>query len=255
MLFKTPMMSAPIIVPGILPIPPADIGPEGAWQITRTITGERGGGFSIALGVTPPPSDQIPLAQLVDFSLQRWSRRSNVAVSTGARSLIASDVVAARAQLDEYFVAQLAYHADPASLLDSLLRQYCFDLRDRKLMPGRVIPPTTIPRPLLPAQAFAPQSAAPPVSIDAPDVRDNPFFKYVGELLSRLTPSQPCGLLIVTSQPDRQQIRIGRNTGLEYFTARSFHLTAGDYTVSVAGCTELVKVRANQQSTLNCTRR
>jgi hypothetical protein len=237
-----------------IPIPSDGVGPDGAWQLTRILTGERGGGYSIAVGVTPPPSGQIPLEQLVALSIDRWSRRSSVAVEAGARTLIASGVVAARAPLDEYFVAQLAYHADPASLLDSLLRHYCFDLRDRKLMPGRV-GRLQSPRPPHLAQAFAPQSAVPPVSIDASDVRANPFLKYVGELLARLTPSQPVGLLIVTSQPDRQQIRIGRNTGLDYFTARSFHLTAGDYTVTVAGCTELVKILPNQQSTLNCTRK
>jgi hypothetical protein len=237
-----------------IPIPPAAIGPDGAWQITRTITGERGGGFSIAVAVSPPPSDQIPLAQIVELNVQRWSRRSNVAVSAEALALIASGVLDARAPLDEYFVAQLAYHADPASLLDSLLRQYCFDLRDSKLMPGQK-GQLRLPRPPPRTLAFAPQSATQPVSIGARDVRANPFLTFVGELLARLTPSQPFGLLIVTSQPDRQQIRIGRNTGLEYFTARSFHLTAGDYTVSVAGCTELVKIRANQQSTLNCTRK
>jgi hypothetical protein len=237
-----------------IPIPSGGVGPDGVWQLTRTLTGERGGGYSIAVAVTPPPSAQIPLEQLVELSIDRWSRRSSVAVEAGARTLIASAVVAARAPLDEYFVAQLAYHADPASLLDSLLRHYCFDLRDRKLMPGRM-GRLQSPRLARLAQAFAPQSAAPPVSIDASDVRANPFLKYIGELLARLTPSQPVGLLIVTSQPDRQQIRIGRNTGLDYYTARSFHLTAGDYTVTVAGCTELVKIRANQQSTLNCIRK
>jgi hypothetical protein len=240
-----------------IPIPSGGEGPDGAWQLTRTLTGERGGGYSIAVAVTPPPSSQIPLEQLVELSVDRWSRRSSVAVEAGARTLIASGVVAARAPLDEYFVAQLAYHADPASLLDSLLRHYCFDLRDRKLMPpgratiGRLQPPR-LPRL---AQAFAPQSAVPPVSIDASDVRANPVLKYLGELLARLTPAQPVGILIVTSQPDRQQIRIGRNTGLDYYTARSFHLTAGDYTVAVAGCTESVKILPNQQSTLNCTRK
>ena len=237
-----------------IPIPSDGVGPDGAWQLTRILTGERGGGYSLAVGVTPPPSGQIPLEQLVALSIDRWSRRSSVAVEAGARTLIASGVVAARAPLDEYFVAQLAYHADPASLLDSLLRHYCFDLRDRKLMPGRV-GRLQSPRPPHLAQAFGPQSAVPPVSIDASDVRANPFLKYIGELLARFTPSQPVGLLIVTSQPDRQQIRIGRNTGLDYFTARSFHLTAGDYTVTVAGCTELVKILPNQQSTLNCTRK
>lgn len=130
-------------------------------------------------------------------------------------------------------------------------------MRDRELAPIRFRTIGNLLPPRLPelANAFAPQAPAPPVSIDAPDVRANPFLKYLGELLARFTPTQPCGLLIVTSQPDRQQIKIGRNTGLDYFTARSFHLTSGDYTVSVAGCSELVKVRANQQSTLNCPRK
>lgn len=235
-------------------IPPAEVRPDGTWQLIGTLTGERGGDYSITIDVTPPPSAQIPLERLVELSIDRWSRRSNVAIAPEARLRIAADVVAARSLLDEFFLAQLAFHADPASLLDSLLRHYCFDLRDRKLMPGRV---GRLQSPRLPrlANAFAPQPAVPPISIDASDVRANPFLKYLGELLARLTPAQPVGLLIVTSQPDKQQIRIGRNTGLDYFTARSFHLTSGDYTITVAGCTEQVKIRPNQQSTLNCTRK
>jgi hypothetical protein len=237
-----------------IPIQPAEVRPDGTYRLTRTLTGKILDTFQIEVDVTPPPSTQIPLERLVQFSVDRWSRRSNVAVASEARLLIAAEVVAARPLLDDFFVAQLAFHADPASLLDSLLRHYCFDLRDRKLMPGRL---GRLPSPSLPriANAFAPQPAATPVSIDASDVRANPFLKYLGELLARLTPTQPVGLLIVTSQPDKQQIKIGRNTGLDYFTARSFHLTSGEYTVTVAGCTELVRIRTNQQSTLNCTRK
>ena len=53
------------------------------WRLAThpPLTGERGGSYSIAVGVTPPPSAQIPLEQLVELSVDRWSRRSNVASS------------------------------------------------------------------------------------------------------------------------------------------------------------------------------
>ncbi len=236
-----------------IPIPAAEVRRDGTWQLTRTLTGESGGTYVIGIDVTQPPSTQISLEGLVELSVDRWSRRSNVAVTADARLLIAAEVVAARSLSDEFFLAQLAFDADPASLLDSLLRHYCFDLRDRKLRSGGV---GGLGSPQLPrvANAFGPQSAVPAVSIEASDVRGYPFLKYLGELLARVTPIQPVGLLVVTSQPDKQQIRIDRSTGLDYFTARSFHITSGDHTVSVGGCTELVKIRTNQQSTVNCTR-
>lgn len=234
-------------------IPPAEVRPDGTWQLTRTLTSESRGTYVIGVDVTQSPTAQMPMERMVELSVDRWSRRSNVGVSADARLLIAADVVAARSLLDEFFVAQLAFDADPASLLDSLVRHYCFDLRDRKLRAGG-LGGLRSPRPPRVANAFGPQSAAPAVAIEASDVRGYPFFKYLGELLARVTPVQPVGLLVVTSQPDKQQIRIDRSTGLDYFTARSFHITSGDHTVTVGGCSEVVKIRTNQQSTVNCTR-
>jgi hypothetical protein len=231
-------------------IPAAEIRPDGTWQLTRTLTGEGGGTHVIGVDVTASPTAQMPMEGLVELSVDRWSRRSNVGVTAGARLLIAADVMAARSLLDEFFVAQLAFDADPASLLDSLVRHYCFDLRDRKLRSGG-LGGLRLPRI---ANGFGPQAAGPAVSIEASDVRGYSFFKYLGELLARVTPVQPVGLLVVTSQPDKQQIRIDRSTGSDYFTARSFHITSGDHTVSVGGCREVVKIRTNQQSTVNCAR-
>ncbi len=236
-----------------IPIPAAEVRPDGTWQLTRTLTGERGGTFVIGVDVTQSPTAQMPMERMVERSVDRWSRRSNVGVSADARLLITADVMAARSLLDEFFVAQLAYDADPASLLDSLIRHYCFDLRDRKLR-ARGVGGLRSPRLPRVGNGFGPQAAAPAVSIEASDVRGYPFFKYLGELLARATPIQPVGLLVVTSQPDKQQIRIDRSTGPDYFTARSFHITSGDHTVTVGGCSEVVKIRTNQQSTVNCTR-
>ncbi len=234
-------------------IPAAEVRPDGTWQFTRTLTGESGGTYVIGVDVSQSPTTQMPMEGMVELSVDRWSRRSNVGVAADARLLITAEVVAARSLLDEFFVAQLAYDADPASLLDSLIRHYCFDLRDRKLRSGGL---GGLRSPRLPriAKGFSPPAAAPAVSIEASDVRAYPFFKYLGELLARVTPVQPVGLLVVTSQPDKQQIRIDRSTGLDYFTARSFHITSGDHTVTVGGCTEVVKIRTNQQSTVNCGR-
>jgi hypothetical protein len=231
-------------------IPAAEVRPDGTWQLTRTLTGESGGTYVIGVDVTASPTAQMPLERMVELSIERWSRRSNVGVAAGARGLITADVMAARSLLDEFFVAQLAFAADPASLLDSLVRHYCFDLRDRKLRSGG-LGGLRLPRI---ANGFGPQAAGPAVSIEASDVRSYPFFKYLGELLARVTPVQPVGLLVVTSQPDKQQIRIDRSTGLDYFTARSFHITSGDHMVTVGGCSEVVKIRTNQQSTVNCAR-
>jgi hypothetical protein len=156
--------------------------------------------------------------------------------------------------MDRLLMPQLAFRADLGTEVDWLVREYCFDLRDRKLS-GRLamfLPP----RHRSFANSFAPQNPAPPgrgpVSLDASDVGRYSFTQFLAQLLNRLTPSDPLGNLVVTSQPDRQAITIDQATGADYLTARSFVLSVGKHTIRVASCNQSITVNPNQQATMSC---
>jgi glucose dehydrogenase len=63
------------------------------------------------------------------------------------------------------------------------------------------------------------------------------------------------GDLTVTSEPTNEMITIDSASGQDYFTARSFVVSVGAHTVSVASCREVVRVGAYQKATMNCPRR
>jgi hypothetical protein len=185
---------------------------------------------------------------LASRTVDSWSRAQNVLFSAEARSLIVSDITAERPQLDRLFTPQLGLRADPGTQLDWLVRDYCFDLRDRKLARG-LAKSVPVRRPAF-ANAFVPQAKA--VSLDVADVRGFSFSQFIGQLLSRLTPSDPFGDLLVSSQPDHQPITIDLATGTGFLSTRSFVLSVGKHTVKVGSCNLAVTVYANQQATVRC---
>jgi hypothetical protein len=238
-------------------IAPADVRPDGTFQLTRTLTGERGGGYNLAVVVSLPPTSQLPLARIAARTLDSWSRSSNVEIAPEAESLILSGIAEARSPLDTLLRAQLVFHAEPASLLDWLVRDYCFDLRDQKLH----APSAAQIRPPGPGFAFAAArlfasplvfTAGSSVALQASDVKHFSFLQYLADFLARHAPTRPLGSLLVTSQPDRQLITIDETTGSDYFTARMFVVSVGEHIVKVANCQESVTVNPNQQATLKC---
>ena len=66
-------------------IPPAEVRPDGTWQLTRTLTSETRGTYVIGVDVTQSPTAQMPMERMVELSVDRWSRRSNVGVSAYVR--------------------------------------------------------------------------------------------------------------------------------------------------------------------------
>ena len=111
----------------------------------------------------------------------------------GDRALNASGVTEASARLDELFPAQMTFAKDPGDLLDLLVRECCFDLRNRKLRLGTIgiLHPTQFP-PL--GRAFVPR-----VGSAAGDGRP------VRPALS----ADRWGAILVTSQPPLQPVTIG----------------------------------------------
>lgn len=234
-------------------IQPTEIQLDGTFQLTRALTGEMGGAYNITVVVTRPASSQLPLQRLADRTIDRWSQTNKIPVSPEARSLIASGIDEARPRLDEFLMAQMVLLADPVSVMDWLVRDYCFDLRDLRLRSTGAAARPISRRGVL-GNAFLQQPAV-SFSIVASDVRGFSFVQFLGRLLARLTPSQAVGDLIVTSEPTNQMITIDLASGQDYFTARSFVVSVGAHTVSVASCREVVRVNAYQKVTMNCPRR
>lgn len=235
----------------LVPIQPAEVRADGTFELTRTLTGIKVGDFNLTVTATRPPTALLPIDRLSGRTVDQWSLAQRVPVSADARSLIVSGVAGARPQLDKLLLPQLAFRADPGTELDWLVREYCFDLRDRKLIPGRL---AAFSRHSPFASSFVPQG--PPVrgdiSLDSSDVRKFSFSQFLGQLLNRWTPSDPLGNLLVTSKPDQQAIAIDHATGADYFTTRSFVLSVGTHTIHVASCNRSVTVNPNQQTTVSC---
>jgi len=234
-------------------IEPGMVGAGGTFTLTRTLTGEKGGGFNITAAISRSPSGQIPAERITTQSVDGWSQAQGVPVTPAARAAIASEVIAARPQLDRLLMPQLGQRADPGTQLDWLVRAYCFDLRDRKLAGARVGKLFDPRRGIV--RSWAPQQSArsgQSVSIDAPDVQRFSFSQFLAQVLVRLTPSDPLGNLVVTSRPDRAAIVVDQAAGADYFTTRSFVLSVGQHVVKVASCNQSVLVKANQQTRMSC---
>jgi len=234
-------------------IEPGMAGAGGTFTLTRTLTGEKGGGFNITAVISRSPSGQIPAERITFRSVDGWSKAQGVPITPEARTAIGSDVIASAPQLDRLLMPQLGQRADPGTQLDWLVRAYCFDLRDRKLAAARVgklfSPRSGIVRSWAPQQ---PAGARPPVSIEAPDVQRFSFSQFIAQTLVRLTPSDPLGNLVVTSRPDRAAVVVDRAAGADFFTNRSFVLSVGQHMVRVASCNQTVIVKANQQTRISC---
>jgi hypothetical protein len=227
----------------------------GTFTLTRTLTGVKGGSFDITVAVNILPSAVIPVDGITGRAVDRWSNAQRVPVSEAARSLIISGVQAARPQLDQLLAPQLGFRADAGTVLDWLVREYCFALRDRQLAAEGLLGfRRSAPR--ITGNAFAPQNPGSPapraVSLEASDVSRSSFSQFIAQLLARLTPSDPLGSLVVTSRPDRLPIAIDQVQSAASYTTGTFVLSVGKHTVKVGSCTQSVTVNPNQQATMSC---
>jgi len=231
-------------------IRPGDVRGDGTYQLDRALTGEMGGAFNISVVATRPPTSQVPLARLTDRTIERWSQTNHIPVSPQARSLISLGTNDARLQLDEFMGSQLPWHADPVTLFDWMVRDYCFDLRDQ-ILHGAAHSELRGFSGVLFVSAVQEKSDG-NIGIEAADVRRFSFSQYLAGLLARLTPSQPVGHLTVASQPVNQAVKIDAFTGESYFTTRAFIVSVGTHTVLVSTCHDVVSISANQGFAISC---
>ena len=223
-------------------IPPSQLSPDGTFALSRTLTGIKLGHFDIDVALVVPPNLELPVDRLSRRAIDQWSRNTGISVTPEAQSAMVSSVASAQSQLDSFLRAQQRSHADLLSLLDSLVREYCFTLRDRQLSPtGRL-------RPMLPRYAAAFMPFGPSLTTD--DVRGFSFAQFLAKLLTRLTPSQPLGTLMVSSQPDHQQVTI--DDSRDFYTTRTFTVSIGTHTVKVASCQKVLTVGPGLLVSMSC---
>jgi hypothetical protein len=230
-------------------IHPGDVASDGTFRVTRALTGVKSGAFDIFLLATRAPTEQFQMDRTVGQAVDSWSRSNSISVMPEARSLIMSSVQSARDRLDDFLRQQEALRADGPALLDALVRDYCFDLRDRKIRSGGRHADLGRPRKF--TSSFAAQADR-NVALDATDVRSFSFLQYLASLLARITPSQPLGYIRVSSKPEKQAVIIDNRGGADYFTNRKFVVSTGEHAVRVAACSQTVRVAPYQEAGVAC---
>jgi len=232
-------------------INPSQVRPDGTYILVRTLTGIMAGGFNIIAIANREPTLQFDLARVVDRAVLDWQQSTGVSITADAQHLIATSVMKERKPLDDFLRAQEAYRGDPASITDTLVRNYCFDLRDRG-KPGAA----GVPGGRMGTMAFVPQQTArPKLGIDAQDVNEFGFTRFLSQLLGRLSPNQPVAYLSVSSRPDQAPISVDNHPGPDR-TNRKFLVSAGTHSVVVtttAGpCRKSIQVQPFQTGTVAC---
>jgi hypothetical protein len=231
-------------------INPSKVRPDGSYVLVRTLTGIMAGGFNIIAVANRQPTLQFNLARTVASAVLDWQQSTGVSITTEAQHSIAASVMKDRKPLDDFLRAQEAYRGDPASITDTLVRNYCFDLRDRRSGIAGAAGERTARLAFLP-----PQAARPKLGIDAQDVSGFSFGRFLSQLLGWLSPNQPVAYLSVSSRPDQAPITVDNHAGPDR-TNRKFLVSAGKHSVVVTMttglCSKSILVQPFQTGTVAC---
>jgi hypothetical protein len=233
-------------------IQPGDARPDGTFQVKRTLIAENDGRFAIDGSVTRSMTARLPFGPLAGETIDRWARAGNVQVTPDARAAIVSGFAAERARLDEFLAAQSALGAEPGSLFSTLIRLYCFEVRN---IVTRSEGLGVVRRPRQPMRtAFVPEAPAQrQIVIRQTTVSAHPVLEFLGKFLSGLAPSSPLGTLTVSSSPAQQQpILIDGIGGDQFLTDQVFALGLGTHEVNVKNCRKTVQVAANLPAYAPC---
>jgi PEGA domain len=234
-------------------IAPQEVTPAGLYTTTRTMTGVMRGRFDISAFVRQWPLDRLDPRQTVARALQQWQANNGIPITSDAQILIARSVLAARDDLNRLLDAQ-GSQSDPQALLSSLVRSYCFQLRDYKTgvltgsAPGRA---AALFRPPF-AFAFQATTAVTAQAITDQDVAQHSFLSYLSDLVSSLSGTMQLSPLAVCSVPDAALIIIdGKRVGA---TTSSFVVSKGQHQVEiqVPGKACRIKANAGQDVVVSC---
>ncbi len=209
-------------------IPPQSVAADGRFILSRQLRGIRSGGFQIRAAVVtvPPPAPVVSLEATAANVLDFWERSARVRITPQARQRITDGVLG---QSSELLRAVRRQRSSGPTLATSVVDSYLCALRDRKLrnlnLAGGGRP--TGPFPF--ANAFSPQVAGNPPTIEEKDVSDYSFRRFWRRIRSIFT--RAVSYLEVDSTPVGGEIHVNRDrVGL---TRNSFVLTPGVYRIRV----------------------
>lgn len=234
-------------------IAPSEVNASGVYTTTRTMTGVRRGNFDISAFVRQEPLERFDPKQSVQRVLQTWQSNNGIPITPGAQIQIMRSVLAAKDDLNQL----LNTHGGPSNsevLLSSLVRSYCFQLRDYKsgILTASAFerPPAVVHSPF--ALAFQAGASAVAQPITEQDVTQHSFRSFLSNFMSSLSGTTQLSPLAVCSVPDAALIVIdGKRMGA---TTSSFVISTGQHLVEieVPGRACKVKARAGQDLAVSC---
>ncbi len=159
----------------------------------------------LSLAAVACSAQPVPL-KLYENTLNTWQTKTGIRVDSGAKQKIISDAQAAQPKIrDSFAVGHLQQYS---TVTQQLMRQYCFDQRDRKM----------------------PAAAQQPMKITKEDVNRWSFLDFLGEFISG-QPRQKVGYLEVQANRPGAEILIDREK--KGYTNRSLVMSVGTYTVDI----------------------
>ena len=171
----------------------------------------------------------VPL-KLYENTLETWQAKTGIHIDSGAKQKILADAQAAQPRIkDAFAVSRLPQYS---TVTQQLIRQYCFDQRDRKV----------------------PAAKSQPVKITKDDVNSWSFLDFVTEFISG-KPRQKVGYLEVQASRPSAEILIDHEK--KGYTNRSLVMTVGTYTIEIKhpqlSCdTYEVTIRDGASETVKC---
>lgn len=234
-------------------IAPREVGPDGVYLTTRTMTGVMRGAFNISAFVREQPLDRFDTRRTVAATLARWQENTGIAISSRAQVLIERSVRDAKNELNRLLKAQ-SERAAPQSLVSALVRSYCFQLRDYQRGILTAAAPASPPSPARSTlvHAFLGAPAAGPQSITEQDVAKHSFADFLSRLVATLSGSMELAEMEVCSEPDAALIVIdSKRMGS---TNASFVVSLGHHEVSINGPAKScnIKATAGQDQIVSC---
>ena len=202
------------------------------------------------------------LRQVVGDEIHRWEGTAGVAIPDEAKQEIQNEFVQNEQLLRKLLEKQKLSISDNETLIDSLVDDYLYDVRDgviRKVLKnpksiGRIGQPVANPtgKPSLPIQSAEMQSSSSVAKLDFKDFATSSVSSFLDHIAPLL--EGDVGELIVSSKPDTAAITIdGKDRG---FTNRKFVVSSGAHDVGTENpsCHHPINVPTNKTATFACPR-